>query len=383
MSLNELITDGKRQMQVCNACRYCEGYCAVWRAIEWRRTFTENDMAYLANLCHDCKECVFACPFTTPHEFGIHPPKLFSGLREELYKKYSWPSGLAKAIGNKGGFWIIAIVAFLLIVAIVAGTNGLPTLLEQHAGKGSFYRVLSEAFLEVTFGALGIWFIGGWMIGAVRFWRDIRSTTPERVQGVDIRKAITYALRLRYLGDEETEEPFSGHRKWLHHSVFYGFLLDVASTTLAAVYAHIFHIQAPYPFYHPVVILGTLGGIGIIIGTSGLIYIKSRSNDANSNKNAKRSGNAFSISLLTIAVTGMLVLICRDTAPMGIILALHLSSVASLFFTAPYTKFVHFIYRFLALVQYAQEERLAESHLTPKVRKENSNPYRGKFANRG
>ncbi|MCL6631834.1 MAG: tricarballylate utilization 4Fe-4S protein TcuB [Alicyclobacillus herbarius] len=384
MSLNKLMDDGKRQMQVCNACRYCEGYCAVWRAIEWRRNFTDKDMSYLANLCHDCKECVFACPFTTPHQFGINPPKLFGSLREELYKKYAWPSGLGKALGDKkSNFWIIAVIGFILLVAIVLGMNGAAGLFRRHVGTGAFYKVLSEVFLEIAFGALGLWFVGGWIIGAVRFWNDIKSPMSERVLARDIRKATADALKLRYLGREATEEELAGHRKWLHQFVLYGFVLDFASTTLGAFYSHVLHIQAPYPIYNPVVILGILGGIGIIIGTSGFLYVKSKSDRSVSDEKARRSGNAFSISLLMIAVTGMLVLLFRDTAAMGIILVIHLSSVASLFFTAPYSKFVHFVYRYMALIRYAQEERTANEAVPSTKTNKRVSPTHQAIVNKG
>ena len=33
------VAEGERLMTICNACRYCEGYCAVWPAMELRRTF--------------------------------------------------------------------------------------------------------------------------------------------------------------------------------------------------------------------------------------------------------------------------------------------------------------------------------------------------------
>ena len=43
---------------------------------------------------------------------------------------------------------------------------------------------------------------------------------------------------------------------------------------------------------------------------------------------------------------------------MGPLLALHLGVVFSLFITMPYGKFVHGIYRFVALVRYARERRM-------------------------
>jgi citrate/tricarballylate utilization protein len=53
----------------------------------------------------------------------------------------------------------------------------------------------------------------------------------------------------------------------------------------------------------------------------------------------------------------MALLILRETAAMGPLLALHLGVVFSLFVTMPYGKFVHGIYRFAALVRYAMERR--------------------------
>ena len=49
-----------RILQICNACRYCEGFCAVFPAIEQRRDFTAGDISYLANLCHNCRGCYYA-----------------------------------------------------------------------------------------------------------------------------------------------------------------------------------------------------------------------------------------------------------------------------------------------------------------------------------
>ena len=82
---NATLREAERIMVVCNACRYCEGYCAVFRAMEKRRSFPAGDLRYLANLCHDCGECLYACQYATPHEFAIRRPnwkKLLQSLIE-------------------------------------------------------------------------------------------------------------------------------------------------------------------------------------------------------------------------------------------------------------------------------------------------------------
>ncbi|MFT5181609.1 MAG: citrate/tricarballylate utilization protein, partial [Alphaproteobacteria bacterium] len=46
------LSEAERLMNVCNSCRYCEGLCAVFPAMEMRRAFPDGDLNYLANLCH-------------------------------------------------------------------------------------------------------------------------------------------------------------------------------------------------------------------------------------------------------------------------------------------------------------------------------------------
>lgn len=317
-------------------------------------------MTYLANLCHDCRECVFACPFTTPHEFGVNPPKVFAELRQESYKKYAIASPLGKL-----NFWATTVIAIAVFFIIALALNGSTNVFSQHLETGGFYKVLSEGLLTILFSIFGLWMLFAWVFGAVRFWRDLKSEQTQPVAGRDVVKAIKDSFTLRYLGKETPDSEVPMQRRVLHHFVFYGFLLDLASTTLGAFYSHVLHIQAPYPVMSPIVILGILGGIGILIGTSGFIFVKTKDDRSATDEGAVKSGRAFSTSLLLVAATGFLLLALRDTPAMGTILVIHLSTVTSLFLTAPYTKFTHFIYRFMALVRYAQEERVNGAPATP------------------
>jgi citrate/tricarballylate utilization protein len=61
--------------------------------------------------------------------------------------------------------------------------------------------------------------------------------------------------------------------------------------------------------------------------------------------------------LFLTSLTGFLLLVLRGTGLMGLLLAIHLGVVFALFLSLPYGKFVHGLYRFLALVKYAGERR--------------------------
>ncbi|HYF18413.1 MAG TPA: tricarballylate utilization protein TcuB, partial [Ramlibacter sp.] len=63
------LREADRLMVVCNSCRYCEGLCAVFPAMEMRRSFVAGDLRYFANLCHGCGACYDDCQFAPPHEF--------------------------------------------------------------------------------------------------------------------------------------------------------------------------------------------------------------------------------------------------------------------------------------------------------------------------
>src|SRR4026209_702103 len=103
MQPTELTREGARVMTVCNACRYCEQYCPAFQAMEQRVTFASADLNYLANLCHSCGECLYACQYAPPHELAINVPRTFAQLRVQSYEQYAWPAALCAAFRRRGG----------------------------------------------------------------------------------------------------------------------------------------------------------------------------------------------------------------------------------------------------------------------------------------
>jgi citrate/tricarballylate utilization protein len=105
-------------------------------------------------------------------------------------------------------------------------------------------------------------------------------------------------------------------------------------------------------------VLGTLGGIGLLIGPAGLLAERWKRDTVLVDQKRTGMDVAFILMLFLNSLTGMALLVWRDTAAMGPLLALHLGVVFSLFITMPYGKFVHGIYRYDALVRYARERRM-------------------------
>ncbi len=102
-------------------------------------------------------------------------------------------------------------------------------------------------------------------------------------------------------------------------------------------------------------ILGTLGGLGLVIGPIGLFTAKKSRDPVLLDPGSYGMDVAFIFILFATGLTGLALLFFRQTPLMGTLLALHLGVVFALFLTLPYSKFVHGIYRFLALARYAKE----------------------------
>lgn len=140
--------------------------------------------------------------------------------------------------------------------------------------------------------------------------------------------------------------------------MMWGFMLCFAATSVAATYEYVFGWIAPYPFFSAPVLLGTLGGAGLLVGPAGLVWVKLQTDPRPMLTQQFGMDYAFLALLFFISLTGFLLLGLRTTSAMGVLLALHLGFVLALFLVLPYSKFVHAVYRFAALIRFGLEERL-------------------------
>jgi citrate/tricarballylate utilization protein len=373
----ELIQEGERIMRLCNACRYCEGFCAVFPAMERRLTFSEQDINYLANLCHNCSECYYACPYAPPHEFSLNLPQRLAEIRVETYRKYAWPGFFGGLFRRNRLAVILSMVASpaLFVLALLSFIQP-PVLFSAHSvSAGSFYAVLSHNVMTVTFGVVSLWILAALVLGLAAFWHESGQAMGDFLGPGAFGQAVWDTLRLRYLeggpvGNEAgcayPGEVPSHARRWFHHLTFYGFLFCFAATTVAAIYHYVFRWEAPYRLLSAPVILGTVGGLGLLAGPIGLLWLKGKRNPELTDPKRTAMDVGFLALLFLTSLTGLLLLALRETAAMGVLLGLHLGFVMGVFITMPYGKFVHGVYRFAALVRNAIEKQRSFFQPSPK-----------------
>ncbi|MBK1707044.1 hypothetical protein CKO40_21535 [Halochromatium glycolicum] len=393
---------------MCNICGYCNGLCAVFDAARRRPALTGADLDHLANLCHGCRSCLYDCQYAPPHAFAVNIPQALARVRWRSYAAHAWPPALARLFQRNG--WAAALVALLSILAVVGGVLAVTpaeVLFARHQAPGAFYRIVPHAVM-VAGGVLSL----GWSVLAIAVatWRFARRTrgprsadktaaaapitdrrsgraassraptasspagrrthrsSPEHAASSPCRRidwrgpvmAARALIRLDNLrgggpGCHERAGPPSHWRRRLHHSLLAGLLLCFAATLTALGYHQLLDRAAPYPLLSAPVLLGSVGGLMMLIGVLGLAWLRWRADPAPLAAETAGADRAALALLLLVTGSGLALLLWRATPAMGLLLALHLGAVLALFLLLPYSRLIHGAYRGVALLHDAQE----------------------------
>ncbi len=349
--LHEPIAEARRQIEICNACRYCEGYCAVFPAITRQRAFADGDITQLANLCHNCRGCFYACQYTAPHEFDLNLPGVLADVRAESWETYTWPVPAARLFQSSG----VAIAA-----ALTAGLGLLfwaAKALPSEGGSG-FYAVLSHTMMVSIFTPAFLLPLIVLAVAIRRYWRDVGGGPVKAVDVIDAAKDAAQAKNLSGGQGQgcnfEDEDRFTNTRRWLHQAVMWGFLLCFASTSAATVMHYAFGLEAPYGLFSLPKLFGIPGGVSLTVGCAGLATLKLKADPALGSKTRWGGEMGFILLLGFVAFSGLLLYAATGTGFVPALLAVHLGSVLAFFILLPYSKMVHGAFRFAALVRDAQ-----------------------------
>lgn len=354
MSTPDHMQDARRQIEICNACRYCEGYCAVFPAITRQKSFADGDLTQLANLCHNCRGCYYACQYTEPHEFALNLPAALAEVRQDSWERLAMPQHVAKVMHRKGGAVAgLFVVAFALLFFVMQW-------LKPETGDG-FYAYLSHVAMITLFIPAFLFPLASIALSLRAYWREI---DVGRFRLSFFFDACRDAANLRNLNggqgqgcNYEDEDRFSNLRRWSHQATMYGFLLCFASTGSGTVMHYVFDLHAPYALFSLPKLLGVSGGLLLVLGCSVLLWLKTKADPALGAKNILSGEYTFVTLLGATGLTGLLLYAGTGTAWVGGLLAIHLAFVLTLFLLMPYSKMAHGFYRMTALTAEAANRR--------------------------
>ena len=353
-------TEAARVLTICNACRYCEGFCAVFPAMTRRLSFDRADVHYLANLCHNCGACLHACQYAPPHEFQVNVPKAMAQVRGRTYVDYAWPAPLGRLYERNGLTLALALAAglalFLLLATVLSGAPG--------RSAGNFYDVFPHGLLVSLFAPVFGFAALALSLGVRRFLRDVTpATSGQAMSSPAAQEATRDVLTLTYLGGghgdgcHNEDDAWTQARRRFHHFTFYGFLLCFAATAVGTVSHYLLGWSAPYPLLSLPKALGVAGGLSLLIGTTGLWRLNLRRHPLHGDPAQRPMDRGFIALLFLTSVSGLALWLAAGSALLTAVLCVHLGSVMALFATLPYGKFAHGIFRSAALLRNAVEKR--------------------------
>ena len=275
---------------------------------------------------------------------ALPPPAL-----GRLYQRNGLTLSLALAAG---------LVIFLLLALAINGTLWGGDL------RGNFYNLFPHKLLVGIFAPVFLWAVLALSLGVRRFWRDVTPATS----GLPVTSPAAFettgdVLRLKYLGGghgdgcNNEDDAYTLSRRHAHHLTFYGFLLCFAATSLATVYHYVFGWSAPYDLPSLPKVLGTVGGVSLLLGTAGLFRLNLQRHPQHGDAAQRPMDLGFIALLFFTSLSGLALWLARGTPALAALLAIHLGVVMALFATLPYGKFAHGIFRIASLLRHAVEKR--------------------------
>ena len=343
-------SEAERQLGICNSCRYCEGYCGTFQALTRYRSFDTATVSHLANLCHNCRGCYYACQYTEPHEFALNIPALLADVRAQNWEQHVRPAFFSRAMQRS--LWPYVLLCILFMVLLSIGT-GAPWLSSQ-----PFYTSVSHGVMISIFLPLFLLPLVALFFGLRRYWKSVGGT---RLTFNNYSSALKSAATMKQLNggqgqgcNYESGERYTSTRRWAHQATMYGFLLCFMSTSVATLYHYVFGWEAPYPFFSLPKLFGVAGGLLLSVGCVALWFLKSRSDSKLSAARRSSGEYAFIGLLFLVSTTGLLLYFFKGTALAGAWLIIHLAFVATFFVSIPYSKMSHGFFRMAALCREAQ-----------------------------
>ena len=345
-------------LSLCYQCGTCSAVCPISTS---DNPFPRKEMVWvqwglreraLGNasiwMCHQCGTCNAYCPR------DAKPANVMAALRDYSIAHYAVPAFMGRALGDPRFLPLLFAIPALIFGAILAWLGHLTSLPD---GRIVFSRFIPIMGIEVTFmAAIGLAMVGAAM-GGLRYWNAMRAQAggngaePQR-QLIATVLAIFRHAKFRQCTEEPagTRQTYKDHLHGAHLVVFYGFMGLVVTTASVGIGIYAFGYLTPWPFWHPVKILGNVSGAAVIVALA--VFLWRRIADDKLAGKSTYSDWLFLTILLLTTLTGfgsqwLRLAGLRVAYPMYFV---HLLFIFFLLVYIPYSKFAHLVYRTLAML---------------------------------
>ena len=294
-------------------------------------------------LCHDCADCTARCPR------GARPSAVMDALRMAVIRRVAFPRFMGSLVGEgETGLIVLFFSALLLLTIAILPISKFATR------PFVFAEMFPKDRLEPMFYAVAVFVVLALTIGITRFVKALRSAGAN---GAILPSLVPVLFEI--LGHRRFAGCGSGQTRRLGHLLtLYGFLgLAVMGTAVGI--GSMFHlIDTPLPNFYPLKVFANVCALVLVLGIAILVWKRLADPE-------KRKGSSFCdwyfLSLLGgIGFTGILseaLRLAQSMDWMFFIYYIHLSLVLTLFLCTPYSKFVHFLYRTIAMAATWQESK--------------------------
>lgn len=306
------------------------------------KIFSNPNIQQLSNLCHDCRECFTVCPFTEPHEFHLNIPKLLTEIRYKSYEDNIKPEFMKKLFNKQNTLWGITLAATLIfsiaIVFINLGYNMFTPITLSNMEK-----IIPNFEFKLFSFLLYAYVIIMWSYEGYSYFHSISEDNKRTHSGII--RAIYDALSHKYFkgsgaGCTYPDDGSSLYRLLFHPMVFFGFIIDLITILF-------------YSDFNIIIItIYIVGAFLMVVGSTALLAGKYLSRNNKSSLKQDMLGYNFTMALLITGLTGILFLFLSGTLLFPLIFALHIAFISGILLLAPYSKFMHPVFRFLSLVKY-------------------------------
>jgi quinone-modifying oxidoreductase subunit QmoC len=360
----EILELGGESLKKCYQCATCSVICSLSPD---GRPFPRKEMIWAqwglkdkligdpdVWLCHRCSDCNTHCPR------GAAPGDVLAAVRDYTIRHYAVPGFLARAMARPAFLPLLLAAPALLLLAFLGGIG----YLHIPEGPVEYARFFPHLPMQIFFGGFAGLAMVASVVGAWRFWADLKRHAPDSPRGEGLVASVLGAV-LEIFTHRRFRDCSASEGRFLSHLLmFWGFGGLFVTTVGVVVSAYVFD-HYPLPLWDPLKILGNVSTVALL---AGLVLVMRNRTTAPAATETSNSRDWTLIGILfTVTVTGLATEILRFAEIRSLaypVYFVHLTVVFALLMYLPYSRFAHLIYRTVALVhaRYSGREATRAMH---------------------